>query len=306
MSILETVKKGTLSFQVEEDVYQKFLPRTEAELVSTSNGKNLETLITEILNTKLNAKSTLDLIYPVGSIYMSANNVNPSSLFKGTTWEAFGQGRTLVGKASEGTFATLGTTGGETTRSIKVNAHTHIISHTHTIASHTHTIAHTHTVNAHSHSISHTHGIAAHSHAIGNTALTTAQLTSHTHGFNGTNGHRDAFGVTSAGNGGGTYSGYVSIAYNGEGSVGNEAAGGSGSHNHSCSNREMTTNGASVGSSGNASPATGGASSANSGGSGTLTSGNASASSSGSGGAQSIAVDVTQPYIVVNMWKRTA
>lgn len=305
MSILETVKKGTLSFQVEEDVYQKFLPRTEAELVSTSNGTNLETLITEILNTKLNAKSTLDLIYPVGSIYISANNVNPSSLFKGTTWEVFGQGRTLVGKASEGTFATLGTTGGATTRSINVNAHTHTISHTHTIASHSHTIAHTHTVNAHSHSIAHTHSIAAHSHSIGSSTLSTTQLASHYHGII-TPASRGKLGVTSAGYSGTIYHGYTATDLWDEGEVTIANNGGNGSHNHSCSSTGLTTGGSSAANSGNASPSTGGSSATNSGGSGTLTSSGSSSANSGSAGAQTISVDVTQPYIVVNMWKRTA
>jgi microcystin-dependent protein len=38
-----------------------------------------------------------DLIYPVGSIYLSANNTNPGTLFGGT-WEQISQGRTLVGQ----------------------------------------------------------------------------------------------------------------------------------------------------------------------------------------------------------------
>lgn len=305
MSILETVERGTLSFHKEKGVYQKFLPCTEAELVTTSNGKNLETLITEILNTKLNAKSTLDLIYPVGSIYMSANNVNPSSLFKGTTWEVFGQGRTLISKASEGTFATLGATGGETTRSIKVNAHTHTISHTHTIASHTHTIAHTHTVNAHNHSISHTHSIAAHSHTIGQATLAASQLGSHNHGII-TPASKGKLGVTTAGDGGTKYSGYTAINYWDKGEVTIANNGGNGSHNHTCSATGLNTGGSSASSSGNSSPATGGSSAANSGGSGTLTSSDSSTANSGSAGAQTISVDVMQPYIVVNMWKRTA
>ena len=51
-------------------------------------------------------------IYPVGSIYMSANNVNPST-FLGGTWEAWGAGRVPVGvDASDADFATVEKTGG--------------------------------------------------------------------------------------------------------------------------------------------------------------------------------------------------
>lgn len=35
-------------------------------------------------------------IYPIGSVYISVNNTNPSTLFGGS-WVQFGQGRTLVG-----------------------------------------------------------------------------------------------------------------------------------------------------------------------------------------------------------------
>ena len=38
----------------------------------------------------------LNMVYPVGSIYMSVNSTSPATLFGGT-WEAISQGRTLVG-----------------------------------------------------------------------------------------------------------------------------------------------------------------------------------------------------------------
>ena len=37
-----------------------------------------------------------DMLYPVGSIYISVSSTDPSELFGGT-WESFGMGRTLVG-----------------------------------------------------------------------------------------------------------------------------------------------------------------------------------------------------------------
>lgn len=51
-------------------------------------------------------------IYPIGSIYMSVNDVNPST-FLGGTWEPWGSGRVPVGvKASDADFATVEKVGG--------------------------------------------------------------------------------------------------------------------------------------------------------------------------------------------------
>ena len=60
-------------------------------------------------------------IYPVGSIYMSVNNTNPSTFFGGT-WNAIAQGRTLVGVDTTQTeFNTVKKTGGEKTHKLTVN-----------------------------------------------------------------------------------------------------------------------------------------------------------------------------------------
>lgn len=54
-------------------------------------------------------------LYPVGSIYMSVNNTNPSTFFGGT-WEAWGAGKVPVGvDANDTDFATVEKTGGEKT-----------------------------------------------------------------------------------------------------------------------------------------------------------------------------------------------
>lgn len=72
----------------------------------------------------------LNMIYPVGSIYMSVNNVSPAT-FIGSTWTALTD-RVLIGAGSN---YTVNATGGAT-------------SHTHTSAAHTHTTAgHTLTIN---------------------------------------------------------------------------------------------------------------------------------------------------------------
>ena len=64
-------------------------------------------------NTRLT--SAEDKIYPIGSIYISVNSANPSTLFGGT-WAAFATGRTLVGYDSSDTDFNAGEkTGGAKT-----------------------------------------------------------------------------------------------------------------------------------------------------------------------------------------------
>jgi len=81
---------------------------------------------------------TLLDVYPVGSIYISTSSTNPNSFFGGT-WASYGQGRVLVGKATSGTFATAGATGGAETHTLTVAqmpSHTHIQDpHAHNLSS---------------------------------------------------------------------------------------------------------------------------------------------------------------------------
>lgn len=57
-------------------------------------------------------------IYPVGCLYFSASvSTNPGILLGFGTWTAFAEGRAIVGKATAGTFGTIGTTGGAETHS---------------------------------------------------------------------------------------------------------------------------------------------------------------------------------------------
>ena len=74
---------------------------------------------------KVNNTTLLDLIYPVGSIYMSVNNVSPAT-FLGGTWVAL-EDRFLIGASS--TYS-AGSTGGSTTHTLTVDE---IPSHSHTI-----------------------------------------------------------------------------------------------------------------------------------------------------------------------------
>lgn len=61
--------------------------------------------------------SIIDIVYPVGSIYMSVNAADPSKLFSGTAWEKL-EGRFLLGSSS--TYKP-GSTGGEATHTLTAN-----------------------------------------------------------------------------------------------------------------------------------------------------------------------------------------
>ena len=61
-------------------------------------------------------------IYPVGSIYITTTSANPGT-YLGGTWEAFGDGRTLVGVGSNGTtnYTSAQATGGVDSVALNVN-----------------------------------------------------------------------------------------------------------------------------------------------------------------------------------------
>jgi len=91
----------------------------------------------------------LNMVYPVGSIYMSAVNISPAS-FLGGTWQAIEQGRMLM---AAGSSWQAGTTGGAAYHALTVQempAHDHSATET-AAGGHTHG-ASTASAGAHSHS----------------------------------------------------------------------------------------------------------------------------------------------------------
>lgn len=70
----------------------------------------------------------LDLIYPVGSIYFTMSDINPSVIFGGT-WAKTAAGRVLVGQYDDmEQFDTVGKYGGEFTHTLtedEIPSHTH-------------------------------------------------------------------------------------------------------------------------------------------------------------------------------------
>ena len=72
----------------------------------------------------------VNLLYPIGSIYMSIQSTNPSAFFGGT-WERIAKGKTLVGVDENDTdFNTSSKTGGEKVHKLTVDE---MPSHTHTL-----------------------------------------------------------------------------------------------------------------------------------------------------------------------------
>ncbi|WP_347907008.1 DUF859 family phage minor structural protein [Enterococcus cecorum] len=67
---------------------------------------------------KQNGRTLLDMFYPVGSIFITTVNTNPSS-YMGGSWVRFGNGQTLVGvNESDGDFNSVQKTGGSKSHTI--------------------------------------------------------------------------------------------------------------------------------------------------------------------------------------------
>lgn len=100
--------------------------------VTSSNGVDIDDNIgidigvpgateTALSKARINGRSLLDFLHPVGSIYMSTSATNPTSFFGGT-WIAWGAGRVPVGfNGSDGNFNSSEKTGGSKTINIEHN-----------------------------------------------------------------------------------------------------------------------------------------------------------------------------------------
>ena len=80
-----------------------------------------------------NTATTLQAVYPVGSIYINAAvATNPGTLLGFGTWVAFGAGRVIVGlNAADSDFDTVQETGGAKTHTLTT---AELPSHTHTVS----------------------------------------------------------------------------------------------------------------------------------------------------------------------------
>lgn len=110
-----TVSLTDVTVYENEDVSRTFFGAAEANQINGGMNK-LVGAVNDVIN----------IMYPVGSIYMSVDSVNPSTLFGGT-WERI-EDRFLV---ATGTYFDLEQSGG--------SKDAVVVSHTHTQVEHTHT-----------------------------------------------------------------------------------------------------------------------------------------------------------------------
>jgi hypothetical protein len=86
-------------------------------------------------NLTVGGTSLVDLIYPIGAIYITTSAVSPSSIWAGTTWVAYGEGRTMIGHGAGAGLTdrpTVEATGGAETHTLtkaEIPPHVHTERH---------------------------------------------------------------------------------------------------------------------------------------------------------------------------------
>ena len=180
---------GGLIFGITTVIADTIINSTHGAYKSTT----VKAALDELYNVADFKDEVKDMLYPVGSIYISVSNKNPSNIFGGT-WVSFGEGRTLVGiDSSDNDFKTVEKTGGSKAKTIAVEnlpAHTHGVNiNTNSTGAHTHGVSAFNTGNQ---SANHTHSVGA--------INTGNQSANHTHGVGAINTGGNSRGHTHSGN----------------------------------------------------------------------------------------------------------
>jgi len=269
---------GVVSQDGEPSTVQNEFNKTFARHITAGAGDMMREIYDPNLNGKVDDSEKLggktleeiyESIYPVGSIYLSVSNVNPSGMFGGA-WELYKPGRTLVCvDIGDGDFNAPEKIGG----SKALQSHAHSGKTSEADVSHTHPITIAAASTAHTHGMNHTH------------SGTTAAGGSHDHGI-----YSPGYGYPPPSGGSDRYC--VSPNQAGAGVLNAIATGGSHQHN-------VTTDGPS-----NGSTASGGGSHAHTGtvgGDNRAHTHSFSTGNAGSGQSQNL-----QPFATCYMWVRRA
>lgn len=87
---------------------------------SKSYWNRMKAYVADYVSEHLSGGFDIDKVYPIGSVYISANNANPNAIIGGT-WEEFATGRTLIGyNPDDDDLKAIGMTGGEKTHTLTV------------------------------------------------------------------------------------------------------------------------------------------------------------------------------------------
>ena len=258
-------------------------------------GAGLTSAVTDILN----------LVYPVGSIYMSVNSTSPATLFGGT-WTQI-KGRYLVAAGADqdaGTNFVAGTPGGQKTISYTPAGNVGNTTLTaNQMPSHTHTFTGTSATTSsaggsHTHpGPSHTHGLNNHTHSIPALSGTAASNGAHTHKLK-------YYTYKQGGGGSETF-----IPTNDGTSEVDGLVVSAGAHTHSVTTTASTTEGSSASTAAAGNGATGSTSIAHT---HTLTAKGTNANTGGGGGhnhgftGTAATLTTLSPYLPVYVWQRTA
>lgn len=154
-TIVQTTGAGTAVVMSQKAVTDAINAVPQTTIVQTT-GQLINAVMSQkaVTDSILTAQNILNMIYPVGSIYMSMSSVNPGTIFGGI-WESL-EDRVLIGASSS---YVVGTTGGNISTvltSANMPSHTHTFSngsaasaggHNHTFSSGTASSAGSHTHN---------------------------------------------------------------------------------------------------------------------------------------------------------------
>lgn len=268
-------------FLISGRVYTFVYDGTYWQIVTPADKWTLEALKAEVLN----------MVYPIGAIYISLNNVNPSGSLGGT-WTQIASGRTLIGA---GTTYTAGNEGGAASASFTLTS-ANMPSHTHSLSNHTHGL------NGHTHSFTPSGTISSLSANTGSTALTTAANTGGlTAKSAGSHSHNVKWDI----DGSGTGSQHVIRAEMNETKWGYMTTESAGSHSHSIDSHTHSISGHThTMNHSHTFTGTQGTTGANNG--STAAPSNNTSGSAGQATPTAVTISTLQPYLVVYMWQRTA
>lgn len=114
-------------------------------MVDADDDSSVKALVSDVL-ALIDPTDILELVYPVGHVYLSYVSINPATIFGFGTWTQIAEGEAIVGfKTSDTPFGTLGSIGAAGAKTIALST-AELAAHTHTGPSHTHTgPSHAHT-----------------------------------------------------------------------------------------------------------------------------------------------------------------